>query len=120
MPSNKSPSTPQKAPVAVASATAQQAQQQVADTSNAIQTLWKAYNETTSSRLKLIDAFLVFIMLSGIVQFVYCILVTNFPFNAFLAGYVSLFSSWSFLVKQLSHVINTMFLDLEAASGNSC
>lgn len=53
-----------------------------------IHTLWKAYNEETSDRLKFIDAFLLFLMLSGIVQFLYCILVTNFPFNAFLAGYV--------------------------------
>ncbi|EIW62135.1 defender against cell death 1 [Trametes versicolor FP-101664 SS1] len=52
-------------------------------------TLWNAYNETTSTRLKTIDAFLVFLMLSGIIQFLYCILVTNFPFNAFLAGFSS-------------------------------
>ncbi|EMD40957.1 hypothetical protein CERSUDRAFT_111532 [Gelatoporia subvermispora B] len=56
---------------------------------NALQTLWKAYNDTTSPRLKFIDAFLVFLMLSGVVQFVYCSLVTNFPFNAFLAGFGS-------------------------------
>ncbi|KAL6306705.1 defender against cell death 1 [Sparassis latifolia] len=56
---------------------------------HAIQSLWKAYNETTSSRLKLIDAFLLFLMLTGIIQFVYCVLVTNFPFNAFLAGFGS-------------------------------
>ncbi|THG99546.1 hypothetical protein EW026_g2822 [Hermanssonia centrifuga] len=58
-------------------------------TSNAVHTLWKAYNEATSSRLKTIDAFLVFLMLSGIAQFLYCALVTNFPFNAFLAGFGS-------------------------------
>ena len=52
--------------------------------------LWNAYYETTSTRLKTIDAFLVFLMLSGIIQFLYCILVTNFPFNAFLAGCVVL------------------------------
>ena len=51
--------------------------------------LWNAYYETTSTRLKTIDAFLVFLMLSGIIQFLYCILVTNFPFNAFLAGFVT-------------------------------
>lgn len=56
--------------------------------SNAVLSLWNAYNETTSTRLKTIDAFLFFLMLSGIIQFVYCILVTNFPFNAFLAGCV--------------------------------
>lgn len=54
----------------------------------AVQSLWNSYNAETSPRLKLVDAFLVFIMLSGIAQFLYCILVTNYPFNAFLAGYV--------------------------------
>ncbi|KAJ3723424.1 DAD family-domain-containing protein [Lentinula raphanica] len=51
--------------------------------------LFKAYTQNTSSRLKFIDAFLVFLMASGILQFVYCVLVTNFPFNAFLAGFSS-------------------------------
>ena len=55
--------------------------------SNAFLTLWGAYQKQTPARLKLIDVYLVFIMLSGIIQFVYCVLVTNFPFNAFLAGY---------------------------------
>jgi oligosaccharyltransferase complex subunit epsilon len=55
--------------------------------SNAFLTLWNAYQKQTPARLKLIDSYLVFIMLSGIIQFVYCVLVTNFPFNAFLAGY---------------------------------
>lgn len=57
--------------------------------SNAVRSLLRAYNENTSSRLKFIDAFLLFLMLSGVIQFVYCILVTNFPFNAFLAGYAA-------------------------------
>ncbi|PFH52546.1 hypothetical protein AMATHDRAFT_139628 [Amanita thiersii Skay4041] len=56
---------------------------------NPLFSLWKAYNESTVDRLKFIDSFLVFLMLSGIIQFVYCILVTNFPFNAFLAGFGS-------------------------------
>jgi len=58
-------------------------------TSNAVHSLLKAYDENTSSRLKLIDAFLVFLMLSGAIQFLYCILVTNFPFNSFVAGFGS-------------------------------
>ncbi len=53
----------------------------------ALQSLWNAYLDTTPSRLKFVDAFLVFLILSGVIQFVYCILVTSFPFNAFLAGY---------------------------------
>ena len=52
----------------------------------ALHTLWTAYLDATSSRLKFIDAFLVFLILSGVAQFVYCVLVTSFPFNAFLAG----------------------------------
>ncbi|KIM45919.1 hypothetical protein M413DRAFT_64699 [Hebeloma cylindrosporum] len=56
---------------------------------NAFHSLWKAYNDSTSDRLKFIDAFLFFLMLSGIVQFAYCILVSNFPYNAFLAGFSS-------------------------------
>ncbi|KAG9007536.1 oligosaccharyltransferase complex subunit epsilon [Tulasnella sp. 427] len=56
--------------------------------SAAFQGLWKSYSDDTPTKLKTIDAFLVFIMLSGILQFVYCVAVTNFPFNAFLAGYV--------------------------------
>jgi len=28
-------------------------------------------------------------MLSGIAQFLYCVLVTDYPFNAFLAGFAS-------------------------------
>jgi len=54
-----------------------------------VESLWKAYNENTSNRLKFIDSFLFFLMLSGIVQFAYCILVSNFPYNAFLAGFAS-------------------------------
>lgn len=53
---------------------------------DAFQSLYKAYHENTSDRLKFIDAFLVFLMLSGIVQFAYCVLITTFPYNAFLAG----------------------------------
>ncbi|KAG6900107.1 hypothetical protein C0993_002792 [Termitomyces sp. T159_Od127] len=56
---------------------------------NVVQALWKAYRDDTADRLKFIDAFLFFLMLSGIAQFLYCILVTDYPFNAFLAGFAS-------------------------------
>jgi oligosaccharyltransferase complex subunit epsilon len=59
------------------------------ETSVAVSTLWKSYLNQTPDRLKFIDAFLAFIVLSGVLQFVYCVLVTNFPFNAFLAGFAS-------------------------------
>lgn len=45
--------------------------------------------QDTPSSLLLIDALLVFLMATGILQFLYCILVTNFPFNAFLGSFAS-------------------------------
>ncbi|KAF7978344.1 hypothetical protein HWV62_36117 [Athelia sp. TMB] len=60
-----------------------------ASSSSAIQSLWQAYNDETTDRLKFVDAFLVFIMFSGALQFLYCVLITDFPFNAFLAGFSS-------------------------------
>lgn len=51
--------------------------------------LWMSYSQNTASRLKLIDGFLVFIMFSGIFQFLYFGLVTDYPFNAFISGFAS-------------------------------
>lgn len=47
------------------------------------------YVHNTSKKLKLIDAYLVYIVLTGITQFVYCCLVGSFPFNSFLSGFIS-------------------------------
>lgn len=53
---------------------------------NAMTQLWDAYATSTPARLKLIDAFLVFVMFSGIACFAYCVLIADFPFNAFLGA----------------------------------
>jgi len=63
--------------------------QQPAPPPGAVQTLWTAYVDTTPARLKSVDAFLAFLVLSGVLQFAYCVLVSNFPLNAFLAGFAS-------------------------------
>ena len=39
--------------------------------------------------LKILDAYLIFIMASGIIQFIYMAIVGNFPYNAFLSGFAS-------------------------------
>jgi len=39
-------------------------------------------------RLKLVDSFLLFFILSGVLQFAYRLLVTSYPYNAFIGGYV--------------------------------
>ena len=47
------------------------------------------YRKTTSRTVQLIDYFLLFALVTGIVQFVYVLLVGQFPFNSFLAGFVA-------------------------------
>ncbi|GMR53105.1 hypothetical protein PMAYCL1PPCAC_23300, partial [Pristionchus mayeri] len=59
-----------------------------------LQKLFDDYVKTTSSKLKIIDAYMFYILLTGIVQFVYCVLVGTFPFNAFLAGFISTVASF--------------------------
>ncbi|KAH9909035.1 defender against death DAD protein [Xylariomycetidae sp. FL2044] len=45
------------------------------------------YQKTTPQRTKLIDAFMAFLVVVGGLQFAYCILAGNYPFNAFLSGF---------------------------------
>ncbi|KAH7660419.1 CBN-DAD-1 protein [Aphelenchoides avenae] len=51
--------------------------------------LYQDYQKSTPSKLKLIDAYMLYILLTGIPQFLYCLLVGTFPFNAFLSGFCS-------------------------------
>ena len=67
--------------------TQKQANVSISSTQRAFNELWTSYNQNTASRLKLVDTFLVFIMVSGIFQFLYFVLVTDYPFNAFISGY---------------------------------
>lgn len=56
--------------------------------------LWTRYSDETQQKLKLVDAYLGFIMVTGIIQFVYCCLVGTFPFNSFLSGFISTVGSF--------------------------
>ncbi|KAK9234475.1 DAD family-domain-containing protein [Lipomyces kononenkoae] len=58
-----------------------------ADSSAIVQQAWASYIKDTPRKLKLVDTFMVFLAAVGIIQFVYCILVGNYPFNAFLSGF---------------------------------
>ncbi|KAM0712470.1 hypothetical protein Q7P37_011566 [Cladosporium fusiforme] len=49
--------------------------------------VWNGYVDKTPQRVKLLDAFLVFLMAVGLLQFLYCVIAGNFPFNAFLSGF---------------------------------
>ena len=52
------------------------------------------YMKTTPKKLKIIDAYLFYILLTGVIQFVYCALVGTFPFNSFLSGFISTVGSF--------------------------
>ncbi|OQR96028.1 acyl-CoA synthetase [Thraustotheca clavata] len=47
------------------------------------------YSKNTPRKMKLIDGFLAYVLATGILQFVYCMLVGTFPFNSFLSGFIS-------------------------------
>jgi oligosaccharyltransferase complex subunit epsilon len=44
--------------------------------------------DKTSTQVKLLDVFLVYVFLTGVVQFLYCAIVGTYPFNAFLGGFI--------------------------------
>ncbi|NXP77328.1 DAD1 glycosyltransferase, partial [Ramphastos sulfuratus] len=47
------------------------------------------YGSGTPSRLKVLDAYLLYVLLTGALQFGYCLGVGTFPFNSFLSGFIS-------------------------------
>jgi oligosaccharyltransferase complex subunit epsilon len=49
--------------------------------------VWVQYVADTPQPTKLIDAFLGFLVVVGVLQFAYCVLAGNYPFNAFLSGF---------------------------------
>jgi len=59
-----------------------------------IASLYHGYSLDTPQRLKVIDIYLLYILLTGAFQFVYCVLVGTFPFNSFLAGFISTVGSF--------------------------
>ncbi|KAF6203136.1 hypothetical protein GE061_003552 [Apolygus lucorum] len=52
------------------------------------------YTANTPKKLKIIDAYLLYVLMTGVIQFVYCCLVGTFPFNSFLSGFISCVSSF--------------------------
>ena len=52
------------------------------------------YTTTTPTKLKVVDSYLLYILLTGALQFLYCLLVGTFPFNSFLSGFISCVGSF--------------------------
>ncbi|KAI6250000.1 Dolichyl-diphosphooligosaccharide--protein glycosyltransferase subunit dad-1 [Erysiphe necator] len=49
--------------------------------------VWDNYQEVTPQRIRLVDVFLTFLVIVGVLQFIYCLIAGNYPFNAFLSGF---------------------------------
>jgi oligosaccharyltransferase complex subunit epsilon len=56
--------------------------------------LLSAYRKDTPQLLKIVDVYLFYVLITGIIQFVYCALVGTFPFNSFLSGFISTVGSF--------------------------
>ncbi|XP_054278221.1 dolichyl-diphosphooligosaccharide--protein glycosyltransferase subunit DAD1-like [Macrosteles quadrilineatus] len=62
--------------------------------SSVVVKFYDEYTTHTPKKLKIIDAYLFYVLLTGAVQFLYCCLVGTFPFNSFLSGFISCVSSF--------------------------
>ncbi|KAM7195132.1 DAD family protein [Naviculisporaceae sp. PSN 640] len=66
------------------------------------------YVKNTPQRTKLLDAFMAFLVVVGALQFLYCILAGNYPFNAFLSGFSA----------TVGQFVLTASLRIQTAEGN--
>lgn len=63
--------------------------------------LQTSYLAKTPTSLKALDAYMIFLALTGVVQFVYMLLVGNFPYNAFLSGFIGSVGSFVLAGKKI-------------------
>lgn len=66
--------------------------------------LTQTYNKETEDRVKLIDYFLISVLLTGIIQLIYCLIVGTFPFNAFLSGFFVSIGSFVITGKEVNNL----------------
>jgi oligosaccharyltransferase complex subunit epsilon len=59
-----------------------------------VRDVWNAYTKHIPPSLRAVDALLAYILWAGAVQFAYAIAVGTFPFNSFLAGFLSCVSAF--------------------------
>ncbi|KAJ3277237.1 Dolichyl-diphosphooligosaccharide-protein glycosyltransferase subunit dad1 [Blyttiomyces sp. JEL0837] len=61
----------------------------LAQQTNVLSRLFSEYNKTTPQLLKIIDAYLAFVMMTGVIQFIYVVIAGTFPYNSFLSGFIA-------------------------------
>ena len=64
---------------------------------------FRDYKLQTPTKLKLVDAYLAYVVMTGVIQFVYCGLVGTFPFNSFLSGFISSVGSFVLAGERSAH-----------------
>mmetsp|Transcript_6507 Transcript_6507/g.19761 ORF Transcript_6507/g.19761 Transcript_6507/m.19761 type:complete len:110 (-) Transcript_6507:47-376(-) len=70
---------------------------------NVIRDAFDSYQQKIPLKLKVIDAYLLYTFLTGVVQFLYVLIVGRFPFNSFLAGFISNVGSFVLTVSLRMH-----------------
>ncbi|KAF0991403.1 hypothetical protein HZS_3467 [Henneguya salminicola] len=66
--------------------------------------LWKSYLENTQPKLLLIDSYLFIVMLIGVINFIYCMVFMQSPFNIFISSFVSCLGSFTLGVALRMHL----------------
>lgn len=56
---------------------------------NVLNKFYDEYMSNTPKKLKIIDAYLFYVFMTGVMQFLYILVVGTFPFNSFLSGFIS-------------------------------
>ena len=57
-------------------------------------TIVNKYLSETPKRLKIIDSYLIYVMMTGAIQLLYALIVGSFPFNSILSGFISCVGSF--------------------------
>lgn len=81
--------------------------------------IWRRYLEQTPQRTLLLDAFLAFLVLVGVIQFAYCVLAGNYPFNAFLSGFSAAVGQFVLTVSLRMQTSDTPNTNKPASKGKS-
>ena len=90
--------TSSKTTISTSSLAPKEVKATLAQLNQALATTIHDYFHTLTPKLKLIDIFLVFLVVLGVLQFVYVLLIGNFPFNAFLGGFAACVGQFVLLV----------------------
>lgn len=72
---------------------------------NVLNKFYDEYMSNTPKKLKIIDAYLFYVFMTGVMQFLYILVVGTFPFNSFLSGFISSVGSFVLAGKITSYFV---------------